>query len=182
MYPRTSSSTEYDQVLRQTLQLEGFHVSHRFRGREAGDIGDHRARSQIEKHTITRDHPLASVGKAHLHRLRSHEPGFALDQFGSGRLEAIEVKLNLTLHHLSLAANTPLMSVDTGPVWMPYSAACRANQFAFALRITFLLGKQAMFGQEPPMYFRSTAVRWPACAIVQVIHLPASPLPMTRIS
>ena len=64
------------------------------------------------------------------------------------------------------------MSVDTGPLWMPYSAPCRANQFAFALRITFLLGKQAMFGHDPPMYFRSTtAVRWPACAMVHVTLL-----------
>ena len=31
-----------------------------------------------------------------------------------------------------------------GTVWMPYSTPWRANQFAFALRITFLLGKHAM--------------------------------------
>src|SRR5437016_2393272 len=75
------------------------------------------------------------------------------------------------------------MSVDTGPVWTPYSAPCRANQFAFALRITFLLGKQAMLGHDPPMYFRSTtAVRWPACAIFHVRCFPASPLPITRNS
>jgi hypothetical protein len=52
-----------------------------------------------------------------------------------------------------------------------------------ALRITFLLGKHAIFGHDPPIYFRSTtAVRWPACAIVHVRCFPASPLPITRIS
>src|SRR5262245_39857077 len=49
--------------------------------------------------------------------------------------------------------------------------------------MTFLLGRQAIFGQEPPMYFRSTtAVRLPSLAIVQAINLPAVPLPSTRTS
>jgi hypothetical protein len=78
---------------------------------------------------------------------------------------------------------TPFMSVDTGPVWIPYSTPCRANQFAFALRITFLLGKHAMLGHDPPMYFSSTTtVRYPAWAKFHVRCLPASPLPITRIS
>src|SRR5215471_5572763 len=43
----------------------------------------------------------------------------------------------------------------------------------------FLLGKQAMFGQDPPISLRSTtATRWPALAIAQARFLPASPLPM----
>src|ERR1700730_8403802 len=47
----------------------------------------------------------------------------------------------------------------------------------------FLLGKQAIFGHAPPMYFRSIeAVRLPSLAIVHAINLPAAPLPSTRTS
>src|SRR5215831_15870791 len=47
----------------------------------------------------------------------------------------------------------------------------------------FLLGRHAMFGQDPPIYLRSmTAVRLPSLAIVQAINLPAVPLPSTTTS
>src|ERR1051325_3184413 len=47
----------------------------------------------------------------------------------------------------------------------------------------FLLGREAMFGQEPPTYFRSmTAVFIPFLARVQEMSLPAAPLPSTRRS
>jgi hypothetical protein len=42
---------------------------------------------------------------------------------------------------------------------------------------------QAMFGQEPPIYFRSIRTeRFPFLAWVQVMYLPASPLPRTTRS
>src|SRR4051812_32977262 len=47
----------------------------------------------------------------------------------------------------------------------------------------FLLGRHAMFGHEPPMYFRSIeAVRLPSRANVQAISFPPVPLPNTRTS
>src|SRR3989442_14731155 len=47
-----------------------------------------------------------------------------------------------------------------------------------ALWMTFLLGRQAMFGQEPPTYFRSTTTVFiPFLARVQERSLPAAPLP-----
>src|SRR3954449_12205828 len=49
--------------------------------------------------------------------------------------------------------------------------------------MTFLLGRQAMFGQEPPTYLRSmTATFFPWEARVQARYLPASPLPSTTTS
>src|SRR5215510_1963825 len=49
--------------------------------------------------------------------------------------------------------------------------------------MTFLLGRQATFGQEPPTIARSTTtVFWPLPPSVQPISLPATPLPMTRFS
>jgi hypothetical protein len=47
--------------------------------------------------------------------------------------------------------------------------------------MTFLLGRQATFGQEPPTIARSTTtVFWPWLARVQAMILPATPLPMIR--
>src|SRR5205807_1102973 len=47
-----------------------------------------------------------------------------------------------------------------------------------ALWMTYLLGRQAMFGQEPPTYFRSTTTVFiPFLARVQERSLPAAPLP-----
>src|SRR5438105_6497763 len=52
-----------------------------------------------------------------------------------------------------------------------------------ALWMTFLLGRQAMFGQEPPTYFRSTTTVFiPFLARVQERSLPAAPLPRMRRS
>src|SRR5260370_32447841 len=49
--------------------------------------------------------------------------------------------------------------------------------------MTFLLGRHATLGQDPPIYFRSTAaVHLPSLAIVQAINLPAVPLPSRRTS
>src|SRR5271165_2359737 len=47
----------------------------------------------------------------------------------------------------------------------------------------FLLGRQAMLGQEPPTYFRSiTATCFPCLASVQAMYLEPSPLPSTTTS
>src|ERR1700731_1108046 len=47
--------------------------------------------------------------------------------------------------------------------------------------MTFLLGRQATFGQEPPTIARSTTtVFWPWLARVQPMSFPATPLPMIR--
>src|SRR5215467_1702801 len=96
-------STQYDHGSWQTVEIEDFHVSHGFCNQQARNIWDGGARSQVEKHLITGDRPLAPFVKVDLNRLRTHEPGFPRDEFRSRSLEAIEMKLNLTLYHLSLA-------------------------------------------------------------------------------
>src|SRR5207248_11451824 len=49
--------------------------------------------------------------------------------------------------------------------------------------MTFLLGRQAMFGQEPPIYFRSIlATRCPSLARVHAMYLAPSPVPRTTKS
>src|SRR5262249_25146232 len=78
---------------------------------------------------------------------------------------------------------TPAMSTATEPVTTPNRAAWCSKSATFALQISFLLGRQAMFGQEPPTQRRSTtAARRPERARGQDSSLPPAPLPSTRSS
>ena len=57
------------------------------------------------------------------------------------------------------------MSTVTEPVSVPYSPPWRARCATLAFTISFLLGMQAMFGQEPPIQrLSTTAVCRPDCA------------------
>src|SRR6266853_2712714 len=72
-----------------------------------------------------------------------------------------------------LRRRTITMSIATRPVVVPNSAACRATYATFALQISFLLGMQLTFGQEPPIHWRSTtAVRRPDRARCQASQGP----------
>src|SRR6267142_702263 len=80
-------------------------------------------------------------------------------------------------------ASTRFMSVAVEPVTMPKRSAWRTRSATFALQISFLLGRQLVFGQEPPINLRSTtAVRCPDLAMCQARYLPPSPLPRMSIS
>src|SRR5580692_12613144 len=49
--------------------------------------------------------------------------------------------------------------------------------------MTFLLGRQAILGHEPPIYFRSiTATRLPCLPRVQARYFDPSPVPIITIS
>ena len=75
------------------------------------------------------------------------------------------------------------MSMTEGLIVQPNSAAWRTRYATLALEISFLLGMQAMLGQEPPIHLHSTtAVRRPVCAMCQARSLPPVPLPRTRTS
>src|SRR5438309_3003835 len=61
---------------------------------------------------------------------------------------------------------------------IPNSSLRLKYDATFALWMMFLLGRHAMFGQEPPTYFRSTTTVFiPFLARVQERSLPAAPLP-----
>ena len=80
-------------------------------------------------------------------------------------------------------ACTPFMSVLADSRSTPNSAARRVNERTLADWMMFLLGRQAIFGHDPPISLRSTtAVRCPSLAMVQARYLPDSPLPITRMS
>src|SRR6516165_8926702 len=75
------------------------------------------------------------------------------------------------------------MSIAVAPATIPNLAAWRTRSATFALQTSFLLGRQLMFGQEPPIHFRSTtAVRLPELARCQARSLPPAPLPRTSAS
>src|SRR5436305_15245134 len=72
-----------------------------------------------------------------------------------------------------LRCRTRSMSIAVEPVTIPNLAAWRTRSATFALQISLLLGRQLMFGQEPPIHFRSTtAVRCPDLAKCQARYLP----------
>src|SRR5690606_18586380 len=71
----------------------------------------------------------------------------------------------------------------TSPVCTPYSAARRTVAATRAEWIRFLLGRQLMLGQEPPIQRRSTTTTLrPERARCQARYLPPSPLPRIRSS
>src|ERR1700722_15416383 len=80
-------------------------------------------------------------------------------------------------------ACTRFMSVAVEPVTIPKRSAWWTRSATFALQISCLLGRQLVFGQEPPINLRSTtAERCPDLAMCQATNLPPSPLPRTSIS
>src|SRR5437016_12703671 len=82
-----------------------------------------------------------------------------------------------------LRARTCAMSMRQLSLLIPNSQLVQKYDATFALWIIFLLGRQAMFGHEPPIYFRSiTAVFIPCFAKDQEVNLPATPLPRIRRS
>src|SRR5690242_11735759 len=74
------------------------------------------------------------------------------------------------------------MFVRASVTSVPNAAACRTTWATLALWISFLLGWQLMFGQDPPIHLRSTTTVRPDLPISHASHLPASPLPMIRFS
>ena len=80
--------------------------------------------------------------------------------------------------HLALACVTPDISTAVGPVCAPELLMPSHERGDFRGVHPFLLGKQAIFTHEPPIYLLSTtAVRIPSWAMVRAIHFPPVPLP-----
>src|SRR4030088_2224807 len=80
-----------------------------------------------------------------------------------------------------LRPRPPAMSIAKPSSVMPNSLLRRKYDATFALWMTFLLGKHAMFGHDPPMYLRSTtATRLPSPANVHAAMV--EPVPPPRIT
>src|SRR5580658_5817074 len=82
---------------------------------------------------------------------------------------------------LRLRSRTPAMSIAKPSCVMPNSLLRRKYEATFALWMTFLLGKHAILGHDPPMYLRSTtATRFPSPAKVHAATV--EPVPPPRIT
>src|SRR5947209_11245247 len=82
-----------------------------------------------------------------------------------------------------LRSRTAAMSIGLSAAGKPNSAPRRRYEATFAEWMTFLLGRQATFGHDPPTYRRSTtATRFPSDASVHARYLPTSPLPRMTTS
>src|SRR5712672_814514 len=79
---------------------------------------------------------------------------------------------------LRLRSCTSAMRIAKPSCVMPNSLLRRKYDATFALWMMFLLGKHAMFGQEPPIYLRSTtATLLPSPAKVQAVLVEPGPPP-----
>src|SRR6266481_6335150 len=79
---------------------------------------------------------------------------------------------------LRFRSRTPAMSIAKPSHVMPNSLLRRKYDATFALWMMFLLGKHAMFGHDPPMYWRSTtATCFPSPAKVHVLFVVPGPPP-----
>src|ERR1700739_4484691 len=82
-----------------------------------------------------------------------------------------------------LRSRTPDISIVKPSCLMPNSLLRRKYQATFALWMMFLLGKQAMLGHDPPMYWRSaTATGLPSPANVQAAMVEPVPPPSITTS
>src|SRR6267154_1161378 len=82
---------------------------------------------------------------------------------------------------LRFRSRTSAMWIANPSCEMPNSLLRRKYDATFALWMMFLLGKHAMFGQEPPIYLRSTtATLLPSPAKVQAAMV--EPVPPPRIT
>src|SRR5437016_13053450 len=77
---------------------------------------------------------------------------------------------------LRLRSRTSAMLIAKPSCVMPNSLLRRKYEATFALWMMFLLGKHAMFGHDPPRYWRSmTATRCPCPANVQAAMVDPVP-------
>ncbi|AXC16223.1 hypothetical protein ACPOL_7023 (plasmid) [Acidisarcina polymorpha] len=80
-------------------------------------------------------------------------------------------------------SRTTAISIPGADLFMPNSSSRCAYQATLAECTMFLLGRQAMLGQEPPTYRLSmSATLFPSAPKDQLRYFPASPLPRTRAS
>ena len=132
-------------------------------GRQAG------VRPGTDDHVRSAQLALAPVTQDDFDGLGSDESSGSENQLRSGLLVILQIHFVQARHHpaLALTHRRPCRIVKPSCA-MPNSSLWRTYDATFALWMMFLLGRQAMFGHDPPMYLRSmTATRFPSPAKVQ---------------
>ena len=179
------AAAEHDQVRGQPVELERLDMGQR-RGRgQARDVRNGRVRAEIEEDALAFEPPRPALGQAHLDRPGRDEAALAQDELEPVRRElrsggsrpCPSTISRLRCAHALHVRGRPARSAGRR---LPRGATRSAT---LALRITFLLGRQAMLGHEPPISARSTTtVGRPFPASSQAMYLPASPPPRTTFS
>src|SRR6266852_2016823 len=156
-------TAEYDHMPRQTVEIERFYVRHGSCSRKPRNVRDSSARSKVKKHTVACDYPPPALIKLHFDRFGSDEPCFASNQFGSCRLEPIEMSLNLPLHHRRAVAR---LRERPRHVLPGFSASDNKDLVAFYLRHVHLHGPTAVTLLERPELIQKHYIRLPPAATI----------------
>ncbi len=174
---------------------------------ETRNIRDGGVRTNIHDNLVTREQARAANSQIHLDRFRPHETAAAHDEIDAALLVGVYMERDLTIDHVLLAlANLAHIGSDGGvqctelcgvldemgdPRTPQFVLGCNVpNCAAFwtrwatrALHSSFLDGRQATAGHEPPTQRRSTTATFlperPRC---HASSLPPWPLPRTTIS
>ncbi len=177
------AAAQDDQVFREVVQLQGLDVSQRARLREAGGVIDPGTRPGVDHDGLAAERPGPARVERDLDGLRRDEASVAHDELRAALPVLLEMDRDQPVHHL------PLAVADGGHLDLPVAGgdpelgAPAEIAGDLAPWITFLLGRHAMLGQDPPTYRRSmTAKRFPCEASVQARSLPGAPLPRTTKS
>src|SRR5262249_3591300 len=124
----------------------------------------------------------ASVAQGDLEDTRPDEVRIAANQFRSRIMVLIEMSLDQVIDHFFLARVDPGHVDGDRASFHPEFVVARAER-RHLRALNDVLSRQALFGHDPPTFFRSTtAVRLPSRAIVQPISLPPVPPPNTSTS
>ena len=93
---------EHDQMLGDVVELKRFDVRQRRRSGKAGDVGQGRARSEVEEDPLGFD-PSGPFRYLHLDDSRTGEAPFAKDELEVVGAEALAVDLDHPIHQVALA-------------------------------------------------------------------------------
>src|SRR5262245_11421513 len=93
-----------DQMLRQSLQIQGLHMGH-WRGcRETWHFRDAGARADIDEDSLAAQQSGAASIQVYLYRFQFRESGLAHDEFRAARLKIFEMQLHQFVDHSTFAS------------------------------------------------------------------------------
>lgn len=170
-------------MCRCVIEFERLDMGERPGGLEPGNGGNCCVRSDVDENALARQHAPTAIIEMHLQRFRRHKAPVAHDQLRAGRFVVVQMRGDFAFDHVALALHNGRHVDGDGTCDHAEPGTLTRQVRDLRVQISFLLGRQAMLGQDPPIQRRSmTAVRRPDCAICQANNLPLLPLPRTRMS
>ena len=128
------TSTEDDEVLGQTFQVQSFDMRHRCGKSESGHVGNAGPGADIDEDALAAHESCAAGVQRHFHGFRFREARFAHDQLRAACFEIGEVDFDKIIDHL------PFATSDAGHVYFapvplvtPRPVLGRTSEMALAL-------------------------------------------------